>query len=211
MSRGIFITFEGGEGSGKSTHLRLLGERLRAEGRTVLITREPGGCPISEKIRALVLDRENVEMTPVTEALLYAAARAQHVAQVIRPALERGEIVLSDRFLDSSIAYQGYGRGLGEDLVRSINAPAIDGLMPEVTFFLSVNVRAAQGRIADRELDRLELAGLDFHERVAAAFDQLAHGNNQRIILIETSHDPKPVVHERVWQALLDTGLLEQK
>lgn len=208
MSRGIFITFEGGEGSGKSTHLRLLSERLRAQGHTVLVTREPGGCPISEKIRTLVLDRENAEMTPITEALLYAAARAQHVAQIIRPALERGDIVLCDRFLDSSVAYQGYGRGLGEEMVRTINAPAIDGLMPDVTFFLSVNVRAAQGRIADRELDRLELAGVDFHERVAAAFDRLAYGDNQRILLIETSHDPKPVVHERVWQALLETGLL---
>ena len=211
MSKGLFITFEGSDGSGKSTHIRLLSEKLRAMGHTVLVTREPGGCTISEKIRVLVLDREYTEMTPVAEALLYAAARAQHVAQVIRPALERGEIVISDRYLDSSIAYQGYGRELGEDLVRTINAPAIGGLMPDITFFMAVNVRAAQGRIADRDLDRLELAGLNFHERVGAAFERLAQQSDGRMVTIETSTDPKPVVHDRIMQIIADSGLLPRE
>ncbi len=211
MSKGLFITFEGSDGSGKSTHIRLLSEKLRAMGHTVLVTREPGGCTISEKIRELVLDREYTEMTPVAEALLYAAARAQHVAQVIRPALERGEIVISDRYLDSSIAYQGYGRELGEDLVRTINAPAIGGLMPDITFFMAVNVRAAQGRIADRDLDRLELAGLNFHERVGAAFERLAQQSDGRMVTIETSTDPKPVVHDRIMQIIADSGLLPRE
>ncbi len=211
MSKGLFITFEGSDGSGKSTHIRLLSEKLRGMGHTVLVTREPGGCTISEKIRELVLDREYTEMTPVAEALLYAAARAQHVAQVIRPALERGEIVISDRYLDSSIAYQGYGRELGEDLVRTINAPAIGGLMPDITFFMAVNVRAAQGRIADRDLDRLELAGLNFHERVGAAFERLAQQSDGRMVTIETSTDPKPVVHDRIMQIIADSGLLPRE
>ncbi len=211
MSKGLFITFEGSDGSGKSTHIRLLSEKLRALGHTVLVTREPGGCTISEKIRELVLDRQYAEMTPVAEALLYAAARAQHVAQVIRPALERGEIVISDRYLDSSIAYQGYGRELGEDLVRAINAPAIDGLMPDITFFMAVNVRAAQGRIADRDLDRLELAGLNFYERVGAAFERLARQSDGRMVTIETSTDPKHVVHDRIMKIIADSELLARE
>ncbi len=211
MSKGLFITFEGSDGSGKSTHIRLLSEKLRALGHTVLVTREPGGCTISEKIRELVLDRQYAEMTPVAEALLYAAARAQHVAQVIRPALERGEIVISDRYLDSSIAYQGYGRELGEDLVRAINAPAIDGLMPDITFFMAVTVRAAQGRIADRDLDRLELAGLNFYERVGAAFERLARQSDGRMVTIETSTDPKHVVHDRIMKIIADSELLARE
>ena len=211
MNKGLFITFEGADGSGKTTHIRLLNEKLREMGHTVLVTREPGGCPISEKIRELVLDKENVEMTPVAEALLYAAARAQHVAQVIRPALERGEIVISDRYVDSSIAYQGYGRELGEELVRAINAPAIAGLMPDITFFMAVNVRAAQGRIADRDLDRLELAGLSFHERVGAAFERLARSSDGRIVSIDTSTDSKPVVHDRIMKIIAASGLLSRE
>ena len=211
MSKGLFITFEGSDGSGKSTHIRLLSEKLRALGHTVLVTREPGGCTISEKIRELVLDRQYAEMTPVAEALLYAAARAQHVAQVIRPALERGEIVISDRYLDSSIAYQGYVRELGEDLVRAINAPAIDGLMPDITFFMAVTVRAAQGRIADRDLDRLELAGLNFYERVGAAFERLARQSDGRMVTIETSTDPKHVVHDRIMKIIADSELLARE
>ena len=194
---GLFITFEGPDGSGKSTHIRLLTQALKDRGCDVVVTREPGGCPISEKIRELVLDKENSTMDPVTEALLYAASRAQHVREVIKPALAAGKTVISDRYVDSSIAYQGIGRGLGEELVRSINAPAIDGLMPDITFFLSVGVRETQSRISDRDLDRLELAGANFHQRVYQAFGEMAQREPARMVTINATR-PKPEVHRSV-------------
>lgn len=200
---GLFISFEGPDGSGKSTHIRLLSEKLRKMGHTVLVTREPGGCPISEKIRELVLSTEYSEMTAVTEALLYAAARAQHVAEVIRPALARGEIVITDRYIDSSYTYQGYGRGLGEELVERINEPAVSGLMPDITFFMSVDTKEASRRISDRELDRLELAGVSFHDKVYAAFKFLASKYDGRIVTVEATR-PKPEVHELVMAAVED-------
>jgi dTMP kinase len=199
--KGMFLSFEGSDGSGKSTHIRLLSEKLREMGYTVLVTREPGGCPISEKIRELVLDKENIEMTPVAEALLYAAARAQHVSQVIRPALERGEVVITDRYVDSSIAYQGYGRGLGEELVAAINAPAIGELMPDITFFMSVDTKETVRRISDRELDRIELEGMSFHDRAYAAFQLLAAKFPGRIITVDASRS-KPEVHQAVMEAV---------
>lgn len=210
MKKGIFITFEGSDGSGKSTHIRLLSVKLREMGHIVLITREPGGCPISEKIRELVLDKNNVEMAPVTEALLYAASRAQHVAEVIKPALERGEIVISDRYLDSSIAYQGYGRELGEDLVRAVNSPAIAGVLPDITFFMSVGAEVAQGRIADRDLDRLEMAGKSFQERVYTAFQLLAEKSNGRIVTIDATA-PKTEVHNRILSIVAQSGILNDR
>ena len=194
---GLFITFEGPDGSGKSTHIRLLTQALKDMGRDVIVTREPGGCPISEKIRELVLDKENSTMDPVTEALLYAASRAQHVREVIKPALAAGKTVISDRYVDSSMAYQGVGRGLGVEFVRSINAPAIDGLMPDITFFMSVGVRETQSRISDRDLDRLELAGASFHQRVYQAFGEMAQREPARIVTIDATH-PKPEVHRSV-------------
>lgn len=201
--KGMFISFEGPDGSGKSTHIRLLSEKLKELGYTVHVTREPGGCPISERIREIVLDRKNEEMTPVTEALLYAAARAQHVGEVIRPALERGEIVITDRYIDSSIAYQGYGRGLGEELVAGINAPAIDGLLPDITFFMSVDAMETSRRISDRELDRLELAGMNFHDRVYAAFQLAAEKSCGRIVTVDATR-PKPEVHAAVSKAVIE-------
>lgn len=201
--KGMFISFEGMDGSGKSTHMKLLAQKLEELGYRVRTTREPGGCPISEKIREIVLDRENAEMCPETEALLYAAARAQHVREVIRPALERGEIVITDRYVDSSMAYQGYGRGLGWDMVEAFNAPAIDGLLPDVTFVMTVDAREAARRISDRALDRLELAGMNFHDRVAAAFETITAKNAGRVVSVDASL-PKPEVHSAILGAVLD-------
>lgn len=199
--RGMFISFEGPDGSGKSTHIRLLSDALAAMGCFVKVTREPGGCPISEKIREIVLSRENEEMSPVTEALLYAAARAQHVSEVIRPALERGGIVITDRYVDSSMAYQGFGRGLGAELVNSINAPAIEGLLPDLTFFLSVDTRETERRMSDKEHDRLEMAGESFHGSVYEAFKRIARDNPQRFVTVDATQS-KPVVHSVIMQAV---------
>ncbi len=203
MKKGMFISFEGPDGSGKSTHIRLLSEKLKAQGYVVTVTREPGGCPISEKIRELVLDPANSEMTPMAEALLYAAARAQHVSEVITPALARGEIVITDRFVDSSVVYQGVGRGLGEAVVQQINRPATGGLMPDVTFFMAVDTGETARRISDREQDRLELAGKSFHDRVYDGFRQLAHDNPVRMVIIDATK-PKPEVHAAVLAAVAD-------
>jgi dTMP kinase len=201
--RGMFISFEGPDGSGKSTHIRFLSEKLGELGYGVCVTREPGGCPISEKIREILLDCANAEMDPVTEALLCAADRAQHVAEVIRPALARGEIVVTDRYLDSSVAYQGYGRGLGADAVAEINAPATGGLMPDVTFFMSVDSGEAARRVSKREMDRFETAGADFHDRVAEAFEAIARENPGRVVTVDAS-EPKPAVHAFIMGVVLE-------
>lgn len=200
---GMFISFEGPDGSGKSTHIRLLSQKLAEMGYAVRVTREPGGCPISEKIREIVLDKDNPEMSPVTEALLYAAARAQHVEEVIRPALARGEVVITDRYIDSSIAYQGYGRGLGKEAVERINEPATGGLMPDITFVMAVDAREAARRISDRELDRLEAAGMRFHDRVAAAFGAIARESAGRAVSVDATM-PKPEVHARIMGVVLE-------
>ena len=136
--KGTFITIEGTDGTGKSTQIALLAEFLRQKGLPVVLTREPGGTPIGEKIRQILLDVENGDMTPSTEALLYAASRAQHVSQTIRPALEAGAVVICDRFYDSSVVYQAYGRGLGEAMVQSINQWALDGLEPDCTLLFTL-------------------------------------------------------------------------
>ena len=169
--RGKFITFEGPEGGGKSTHVRELAEQLRAEGKTVLVTREPGGTTLTEKIRGLL--REELDDPPVTrsEVLLFLAARAQVVSQVIRPALARGEWVLCDRFADSTFAYQGYGRGIDVGLLRNFNDFATEGLVPDLTILLDVPPEVSRKRRAERQVatataaDRIELAGEMFHRR----------------------------------------------
>lgn len=184
--RGLFITFEGPDGSGKSTQIRILKEWLEEQGCRCILSREPGGTVISEKIRDIILDKEHREMDPRTEALLYAAARAQHVAQVIRPALEGGTMVICDRFTDSSMAYQAYGRGLGED-VAVINRFATEELSPDVTFLLQLSPEEGHRRIEGREQDRMELEKMDFHQRVFEGYRRLEEKEPQRIIAIDAS------------------------
>lgn len=177
----FFITFEGVEGSGKTTQIQRLRETLEARGHRVLATREPGGCPIADAIRAILLDSANRDLVPRAELLLYAAARAQHVEQVIRPALAAGTIVLCDRFADATTAYQGGGRGLDAGLIDELNAVAAGGLAPDLTLLFDLPAAVGLARARHRNqngmaLDegRFELEELDFHERVRAAYLALA-------------------------------------
>lgn len=178
--RGLFVSFEGGDGVGKSTQLRLLAEWLRAQGHEVVTTREPGGTPLGAQLREAVLHGD--EMGPRAEALLYAADRAHHVDTVIRPALEAGAVVLSDRYLDSSVAYQGDGRALGADEVERLNLWATGGLLPDVTVLLDLDPGVGLARL-DRAPDRLERAGLDFHARTREAFRARAAGDARWLVV----------------------------
>lgn len=181
--RGVFITFEGGEGAGKTTHIRFLAETLEARGREVVRLREPGGTDIGEKLRAIVLDPGNAAMCDACELLTYEAARAQIVHQVVAPALARGAVVLCDRFFDSTMAYQGYGRGLDKDFVRRANEFACQGIRPDRTILL-VPPSAEDGLIRATKrsgADRLEQAGVDFHKRVREAFASIAAEEPQRV------------------------------
>ena len=175
MVRGKFVTFEGCEGSGKSTQLRLLSEYLDKTGTPYILTREPGGSPIAEQIRKIILDGKNTEMSDECEALLYAAAREQHLTEVIIPALEKGLLVLCDRYVDSSLAYQGAARGLGAEYIESINMHAMRAYPPDITVFLDIPPAAAFNRKhgADKD-DRMEQQGLDFHNRVYGGYLALA-------------------------------------
>ena len=180
VDRGVFITFEGADGSGKSTQYRLAAEYLARMGFELTISREPGGCLISEKIREILLDNANSGMTPVTEALLYAAARAQHLNDTVLPALENGSLVLCDRYLDSSIAYQGYGRELTEALVRQINMPATNGLESDLTLLYALPAEDSRARVLRQGApDRLESEGIDFTERVNTGYGELAKDTNR--------------------------------
>jgi len=183
--RGLFLTLEGPDGCGKSTQARLLAEWLRRLGHRVVETREPGGCPISERIRSLVLDAKEKGMCDVTEALLFAASRAQHVQDVIRPALERGDTVVCDRFVDSSIVYQGEARGLGREKVAALNEPAVDGVMPDVTLLLMMDpIEAIRRRRAENAPDRME--GDDaLARRVHDAYKALAERNPKRVRAVD--------------------------
>jgi dTMP kinase len=194
--KGIFISFEGPDGSGKTTQIRLLADYLTEKGYPVVMTREPGGTRISEDIRKIILDPDNKEMDDMTEALLYAAARAQHVEQLIRPAVEEGKIVLTDRFMDSSIAYQGYGRDLG-DKIRIINEYAVNGMHPDLTFFLDLSAEDGIARAGKREkLDRLEQESLDFHRKVYEGYIQLSHIYKDRYVMIDASRSIDEIFEE---------------
>lgn len=183
---GLFIAFEGGDGAGKSTQAALLSKALSDVGRTVLRTREPGGTPVGEKLRSLVLDHGQGEIDARTEALIFAAARAAHVVQVITPAVSRGDIVISDRYADSSIAYQGSGRGLGTAAIRDLNNWASNGLWPDLTVLL--DVAPAEGRhrrtAGDATEDRMESEPDDFHAAIRAAFLELAAANPERYLVL---------------------------
>lgn len=195
MERGLFITFEGSDGSGKTTQIEKLRTFILEKGYDAILTREPGGTPISEKIREIILDKNNMEMDYMTEALLYAASRAQHVAQVIKPALEAGRTVICDRFMDSSIVYQGYGRKLG-DCVRIINEYAVRGCLPDITFFLKVDPEVAKLRIKAEEQDRLELEKLDYHKTVFQAYEELENQYPERIIGIDAGRSIDEISEE---------------
>ncbi|MHA7271235.1 dTMP kinase [Arthrobacter sp. HLT1-20] len=185
-SPGLFIAFEGGDGAGKSTQAALLTTFLAGTGRTVVRTREPGGTPIGEKLRSLVLDHGQGEIDAKTEALIFAAARSAHATQVIAPAVARGEVVISDRYADSSIAYQGAGRGLGIDAIVKLNDWATNGLWPELTVLLDVTPAAGRSRrtAGDAQEDRLESEPDDFHATIRAAFLEraAAHPNNYLVL-----------------------------
>nr|WP_220127352.1 dTMP kinase [Halobacillus locisalis] len=186
----MFVTFEGGEGAGKSSVLKELGHQLKEEGYPVLETREPGGIEIAEKIRHVILEPAHTAMDSRTEALLYAAARRQHLIEKVIPALEQGMVVLCDRFIDSSLAYQGYARGLGMDDVFKINEFAIESCMPEVTFLFDIQPEKGLARIEankGREQNRLDLEKLDFHEKVYQAYHTLAARYPDRIQVIDAS------------------------
>ena len=189
----MFITFEGLDGSGKSTQAELLRSRLDADGLEVISTREPGGTELGEKIRDLVLHGGDV--TPWAEALLYAAARAQHVEIVIRPALERGASVICDRYLDSSVAYQGVGRELGLDRVLDLNLAAVGGLLPDRTFLLALDVAEIGSRL-DREHDRLERESESFHARAAAGYRGLAARFPERIVVLDAKRAADDLAEE---------------
>ena len=189
----MYVTFEGLDGSGKSTQAELLLGRLEADGKQVVATREPGGTELGERIRDLVLHGGHV--TPWAEALLYAAARAQHVDEVIRPALERGASVVCDRYLDSSVAYQGVARGLGLDRVLDLNLTAVSGLMPDRTFLLALDVAHLSDRLR-REHDRLERESDDFHARADAGYRELATRFPERIIVLDATLPPDALAEE---------------
>ena len=185
--KGIFITFEGGEGSGKTTIIKRLTEELTQKGYSVVCTREPGGSKIAEGIRNIILDKENTEMDYMTEALLYAASRAQHLSEKVKPALKEGKVVLCDRYLDSSLAYQGYARGLGIDRVYDINLYATEGLLPNLTLFVDIAPSVGLARIKQnhREEDRLDKEKIDFHERVHSGYLEVARRFPERIKVVD--------------------------
>ena len=194
----MFVTFEGIDGSGKSTQAQLLAHRLEADGHEVVLTREPGGTELGERIRELLLHGD--DMTPWAEALLYAASRAQHVAEVVRPALERGAWVVCDRYLDSSVAYQGVGRGLGLDRVLDLNLAAVGGLLPDRTFLLELAVRELPERLAG-DHDRLEREAEHFHARVAEGYRELASRYPDRVAVLDAGL-PAETLAEEVYGSL---------
>ncbi len=197
---GLFITIEGGEGAGKTTLIARLTERIYTETkRRTIRTREPGGSPIAEAIRGVILDTKNTKMDPRTEALLYAAARRQHLVEIVMPALQRGNIVICDRFVDSSLVYQGYARGLGVDQVWDINRFATEDCMPSLTLYLDIEPEIGLARIADnkhREVNRLDLEGLAFHRKVREGYLQIAAKFPERIRTLDANQEPARLADE---------------
>jgi len=186
--KGIFISFEGIEGTGKTTQIKLLGEYLSARGYPAVLTEEPGGTPIGLRIREVLLRVEHTEMHHTTELLLYHASRCQHVHQVIRPAINAGKIVITDRFSDSTFAYQGYGRGIEGDLIATLDEITTNGLKPDLTLLLDIAVDAGLKRNqAANKIDRLELEDIEFHNRVRAGYHDMARKEPERIVIIDAS------------------------
>lgn len=199
MSRGFFISVEGGEGAGKTTLISRLTAQLAQQGREVVTTREPGGIQIAEQIRAIVLDKAHTSMDGRTEALLYAAARRQHLVEKVQPALAAGKIVVCDRFIDSSLAYQGHARGLGIDAVWAVNKFAVGDLLPDVTIYLDLDPQVGLQRIRsseEREVNRLDLEAAAFHERVREGFLLLAQRFPERIVTVSADRPVDEVANE---------------
>lgn len=205
---GKFITLEGCEGVGKSKQISYLKEYFEKNKIPYILTREPGGTSISEQIRKVILDGKNSEMTNECEALLYAAARAQHLNDTVIPALKEGKVVLCDRYIDSSLAYQGYARGLGVDFVEKINAFAVNGYMPDVTLFLNLSPEMAFKRKGGVDKnDRVELSGMDFHNKVYEGYLDLVKKYPERIVDIDCSGE-KEETHAKIIKALKDKGII---
>ncbi|GAK13869.1 dTMP kinase [Geomicrobium sp. JCM 19039] len=206
--KGLFITFEGGEGAGKSTVLKAVAERLETNGYRVVTTREPGGVKLAENIRHSLLDDPSLDIDPKTEALLFAAARRQHLVEKIIPALTEGAVVLCDRFVDSSLAYQGAGRGIGVEAVRHINEFAVEKYMPDVTLLFDLPIQLGLDRIKGnkRESNHLDEEGALFHETVRRAYHQLASQNEERYRMIKADAPIGAVIEETysVIQSALD-------
>lgn len=205
VTSGLFIVFEGGDGAGKSTQVALLREALERAGRHVTVTRQPGGTPLGQQIRDLVLHGEHV--APRAEALLFAADKAHHVDMLIRPALQRGEVVISDRYTDSSVAYQGAGRDLGAQEVHDLNMWAVQDLVPDLT--VVVDISAEEGRRRRGEVhDRLESEEDDFHEAIRQHFLSMAQGNPERYLIVDGTQPPEQI-HAEVMNRLEKLGVVE--
>lgn len=206
MKRNLFITFEGPEGAGKTTIIQKIAERLEQENIKVLSTREPGGIEIAEKIRAVILNPEHTAMDERTEALLYAAARSQHYFEKVQPALNAGKLVICDRFIDSSLAYQGYARGIGINEVLAINEFAIGKKLPDVTILFDLAPEVGLARIqahGDREVNRLDVESLAFHKKVREGYLMLVKRYPERIKVVNADQNVEQVI-EDVWSILCD-------
>ncbi|MBN1948192.1 MAG: dTMP kinase [Candidatus Cloacimonetes bacterium] len=198
--KGLFITFEGIEGCGKSTQAELLADYFRQQGREVLLTREPGGPKISESIRNILLNRDNREMLPETELLLYMASRSQHTGEWIIPALNRGEVVISDRYYDSSLAYQGAARQITREIIDPIVTYATFGLIPWRTILIDLPAARGLARIKAEEADRLESESLEFHEKVRQAYLQLAESETKRYIIIDGNRSIEEIHKDLIYK-----------
>jgi dTMP kinase len=201
----MLITFEGLDFSGKTTQIKLLVEKLKSFGNDVIVVREPGGTPISEKIREILLDKKNLEMTQVAEILLFSAARNQLVNQVMKPALEAGKEVICDRYYDSTTAYQGYGRGVNLDDVKRINKIATLGIVPDITFFVDIPIDEIKRRIeiAKSSTDRMESSGDNFYERVRKGYFEIAEGEPERFHIMDGLKNVE-TIHDEIWKVVND-------
>lgn len=204
--KGLFISIEGPDGAGKTSVINAIKPKLEAYFKQeILQTREPGGSLLAEKIREMILDPNHTEMDERTEALLYAASRRQHLIETIIPALQRGEVILCDRFVDSSLAYQGAGRGIGMEKIQSINDFAIETLRPDITIYLDVDAQVGLNRIADknsnRTKDRLELEDISFHNRVREGYLELVEKDPDRFLVIDANQDQETVA-QAAWESL---------
>lgn len=209
--KGLFVTFEGLDGTGKTTQIRYLKKFLERKEIPVIVSREPGGTRLGERIRKLVLDAKHDNMSSRTELLLYAAARAQHIDEVLKPALMEGKVVLCDRFVDSSIAYQGYGRDMVAE-VTEINAAMMKELSPDVTFLFRMDPETSLQRIGIRENDRMEKQSMEFHQKVYLGYEKLLEDNLDRIVPLDatlTKKELKEDIHRRILELISNKGIYD--